>query len=568
MKKKVFIIALIFVILFGSINCSFAVHIEAKGSLIQQGYVVYYAQLFSNGTEMCTKDGYGTLTPFTVGNVKQIMEQKFGYTGEIKTKIIVPTTITVKEVIEPAIYKVDIGNIPATKYFLGDTSEAVSDYESLTLKQLKTRLGYIGENDPVKGSKWEVKAKISVSQIRYVVETTGNTGVPFMIQCTDIYSGEEPPDDALDGATDITLDPNKLGQSIIDPVVDVVGNKIAEFFGSLFINVMDFFRAIPDALQRGVNSIGKIDTIEAQTTNAEPEPISASYKTIQADSSKNERANVTLNEENKGDPNKQEIVTLDEKENKFSENTEIPIIPLDMYNIVYGKVNFLDVNFFKVDTTKHQEGSKWMYIRRIFASALNTMIFLCLGFLTAILIIHGILIVKGTMIPEKKKEHIDGLRHFLIAVFMLVGSVLIMNICIYGTNALIGYLGNAEEGDAFYRVNIVGETNYSFSANMTEFVRFMTQINTVDKIGDKVMYVLLYIVLVAANLLTLGVMLVRSGLIVILSVQGPIIATAYSIDKKVFNMSYSDWTKKYLKWTMVQVFLMVAYMIIIKVSKL
>ena len=344
---------------------------------------------------------------------------------------------------------------------------------------------------------------------------------------------------------------------------------LKELWGWFMLKLHDSFRAIPDALQMGINTIGRIDTIEAKTVNAEPDPLTVPVGTIELDSKKNERAQLTTGDINKGDPNKQEIYDVDAKDANFTEDIEIPTIPLDMYNIIYGKIDFLDVNFFNVDTSKHQEGTYWMFLRKVFSGALHIMIYLSIAFLIATLIIHGIMMVKNTMIPEKKKEQIDGLRHFVVALIMLVGSVLIMNLCIYGVNFFTSYFGNEEVGDAFIRVNVSGgDKDFSFNANLTEFTRFMTQINTVEKLNDKIMYIAMYSFLVFANLVTLLIMLIRSFMIIILSVQGPIVATAYAIDKKVFNMSYSDWVKKYLKWTSVQLVLMLGYRLIVTLGRL
>lgn len=483
------------------------------------------------------------------------------------SRILINTKVTITEV-KSNKYKAKVGEEDVTGYFLNPSSANALQPASLSLNDLKNKLGYLESNSPQVGTSWDVQMLAQPGLINFITRADTDER-PYMITASELYSGENAPDDILSGAQPISFDTEDHEFKETEIIAGAIKDKLGELFGKVLLWVMDkLLVAIPDALQIGINTVSKIDTIEAPTANAEPEELTASYETIQADSKKNERAQVTTGDQNKGDPNKQTIVNVDAKDVKFSEETEIPIIPLDMYNIIYGKIDFLDVNFFNVDKTKHQEGSKWMYIRKIFAGALHIMLYLCSGFLIAVLIIHGIAIVKGTMIPEKKKEHIDGLRHFALALIMLVCSVLIMNLCIYGINFFTSYFGNETGGDAFIRVNIAGDTNYSFSANLTEFARFMTQINTVKKIGEKLMYIFIYGLLVLSNIATLLTMLIRSAMIVILSIQGPIVATAYSLDKKVFNMSYSEWVKKYLKWTSVQFILMILYRIIITLGKM
>lgn len=437
------------------------------------------------------------------------------------------------------------------------------EHHKPTDKEIKEKLSKAkNTHDYVEVLKYKavIIAKKDLSNKAITVTETGavNSGLKYFLDSVytgrDMEEGNKVP--ISDKNTEIAAESGKEKAKL--------PNFLSELWGKFTLLLCNGIRSIPDALQMGLNPFYKFDTIEAKTVNAKPDAITVPVETIQADSKKNERAQLTTGDINKGDPDKQEIYDVDAKDANFTEDTEIPTIPLDMYNIIYGKINFLDVNFFNVDTSKHQEGTKWMLLRKIFAGALHIMIYLSIAFLIITLIIHGIMMVKNTMIPEKKKEQIDGLRHFVLALIMLVGSVLIMNLCIYGVNFFTSYFGNEEVGDAFIRVNVSGgDTDFSFNANLTEFTRFMTQINTVEKINEKLMYIVMYAFLVFANFVTLGIMLVRNFMIIILSVQGPIVATAYAIDKKVFNMSYSDWVKLYLKWTSVQLVLMLGYKLIV-----
>lgn len=589
MKKKVCIGLLIIFLLFGLTNQVFAGHIEnldipifhndewgtsGKGDVGTK----FYQFKKDISTNKSVKDSNGKFIELEANDfILDILKQQYGYTGEIKSEILIETNITITstplEIFGNKIgdkYDVYIG-----KDYKKDKSKFGGVIKNLKLDELKSKLGYSGK-DPKKGTQWKVKIKVKCpTEFRYgqyTIQNDGNYHVNVDLTGVELWSkpdmdsiGEE----VLNNATDVTFESTKLEEDLIEDAKDFVLDKISELFGKLFMLLLDFFRTIPDAIQMGINTIVKIDTVEEQKVNAEPDEITVPVKTIQADSKKNERAQLTTGDKNKGDSDKQLIKGVDAKSANLTKETEIPTIPLDMYNIVYGKIDFLDVNFFNVDTSKHQEGTYWMFLRKVFSAALHIMIYLSIAFLIITLIIHGIMMVKNTMIPEKKKEQLDGLKHFVLALIMLVGSVLIMNLCIYGVNFFTSYFGNEEVGDAFIRVNVSGgDTDFSFNANFTEFTRFMTQINTVEKINEKLMYIAMYAFLVFANFVTLMTMIARSIMIIILSVQGPIIATAYSIDKKVFNMSYSDWVKKYFKWTSVQLVLMLGYRLIITLGRL
>lgn len=578
MKKKICVCLLLLILIF---NLNISISYGHKTTGIAKELVRAETGPEYGGVE---EDGYGN----ALAEAEMLENLKpFGYNGPIQDEIRWEAEIkfTVKATnyynadyiangkywtikIEDGIIYDDIDKKIDNVKFDDARKMFACEHHKPTDKEIKEKLSKAkNTNDYVEilSYKAVIIAKKDLSNKATSVTETGavSSGLKYFLD--SVYTGRDMEEgnkvQISDKNTEIAAESGK--EKVQNPL-----DFLKELIGKLIMGIFDFFRAIPDALQMGINTFAKIDTIEAKTVNAEPEAITVPVETIQADSKKNERAQFTTGDENKGNPDKQIIYEVDGKDANFTEETEIPTIPLDMYNIVYGKIDFLDVNFFNVDTSKHQEGTKWMFLRKVFSGALHIMIYLSTAFLIVVLIINGIMIVKGTIIPEKKKEQIDGLKRFVLALIMLVGSVIIMNLCIYGINFFTSFFGDETGGDAFIRVNVAGDTNYSFSANLTEFARFMTQINTVKKLNEKLMYIAIYAFLVFANIVTLLIMLVRSAMIIILSAQGPIVATAYSIDKKVFNMSYSDWIKKYLKWTSIQFILMLGYKLIITLGNL
>ena len=370
MKKKVCIGLLIIFLLFGLTNQVFAGHIENLDIPIFHNHE--WASFESGdvgdklmqakrdiSTNKVVKDSNGKFIALEANDfILDILKQQYGYTGEIKSEILIETNITITST-PHEIFGIKIGdeyNVYIGKDYKKDKSKFGGVIKNLKLDELKSKLGYFGKH-PKEGTKWKVKIKvkcptefgygyISVSQDLTYICNVDLTGVELWSKPEMDYIGEE----VLNNATDVIFESTRLEEDIIEDVKDFVVDKISELFGKLFLLLLDFFRTIPDAVQMGINTIAKIDTVEEQKVNAEPDEITVPVKTIQADSKKNERAQLTTGDKNKGDSDKQLIKGVNAKSANLTKETEIPTIPLDMYNIVYGKIDFLDVNFFNVDT--------------------------------------------------------------------------------------------------------------------------------------------------------------------------------------------------------------------------
>lgn len=513
----------------------------------------------------------------------------FGYNGEIKDEIMWETTITIKlDKMGYNDYSGSYNSDPTIKHNRHATGEYwdvlfnegvvendvkfddlrvtyACEHHKPTDDEIKNMINKSNSNDiEVYTYKAVIIAKKDLSNLPTSTTETGEPipGLRYFI--TAVYTGidmEEGKQVKLsEENTEIAAISGKAEAELPNPK-----DYLFELLGKAGMKILDFICSIPDAIQRGINSTYQVERIEAQTYNAEPDEITYKYETIEADASKNKRADVSKEKDKETSADKK-IVSVDGKD--MDENAEIPVIPVDMYNMLYGKIDLFDINFFTVDKTKHPSDGKWMFIRGIFVGILRAIIYICSGFLIMVLILYSIGVVKQTVLPNEKKKMLDGLKRFVISLVMLIVTVLIMNLCIYATEALANVYGIGAAEDGFLRINVNGENNYSFSVNFTEFVRYMTQIGSVDKLGDKVMYVILYIVLVVANIFTFLIMFVRSIAIVFLSMLGPIVAAAYAIDQKVFNLTFQSWIIKYLKWVMVQVVLMIIYNVLIQLTVL
>ena len=189
------------------------------------------------------------------------------------------------------------------------------------------------------------------------------------------------------------------------------------------------------------------------------------------DPNKNQYVNYTEGDTNLGSDGQKKIF-LDEDEYGmdtsllgsifFKQEVEIPIIPVDIYSMAKGKIDIFDVNFLngQNDTTVHSGKSPWLVLRNLVSILMKATIYIGSAALIGALIIHGISIVTSIYIkkeeetPEKRKEHIDGIHNFIKSLMLLIGSVIIMGLCIFVSNAFFDDMKVTDTMELPIRVNV------------------------------------------------------------------------------------------------------------------
>ena len=259
--------------------------------------------------------------------------------------------------------------------------------------------------------------------------------------------------------------------------------------------------------------------------------------------------------------------SIDGTDEGYTSSTLIPFIPVDIYSVASNSVSNLDINFLtgRNNTKEHPKDSIWSNITKLINSVIHIVIYLSAAFLFVSLIWHGINVVINAIAPERKAKHMGGLIDFVKAMLMFVGCIIIMALCIFLTDKLISYTGLKKVPKLPYTVS-VETAKYSFNTNLTGYVRYLSQVTNVDKLGTKILYSFEYLGLVIANTAVVITMFLRIMWIIFLSIIGPIIAAAYGLQfKKVMGLNYKDWIIKYLKWSTIPVIIALGYSIITKV---
>ena len=354
-------------------------------------------------------------------SVVQELKDNYGYeadelilgdTGEYTLKL--KTSI---EILEKVLYqngeyryKIKIGN----KIVIG--SEVSKDY--VTENDLINKYGFSGvETDKVIGFSWNVvliggiKMRNKQSN-QYVAEGYANK----------LYSGD-------DYTTGEAYQVKETGYELHGVSKF---NIFDEVIAKLFIMLIEFIRSLyGDGPQMLLNTI---QTSQYETGISKFLPWKITYSAEEYVQSKNKNQYVMVSTDGSNTGSKAEVIKeVLASENEFDKDTEIPVIPAEVYTLSVGQISALDINFLtgQNNTELHSPDSVWIKLRNLASGIIHFTIYIGAAFLIATLIWHGICIVRTTLTPEAEKKHKDGIHNFAIAVAMLVGSIIIMAVCIF-----------------------------------------------------------------------------------------------------------------------------------------
>ncbi len=279
----------------------------------------------------------------------------------------------------------------------------------------------------------------------------------------------------------------------------------------------------------------------------------------------------------------QEVITIplkpktieknEEEENEdqtygFNEDSKIPLISVDLFTLAGNKVQMVDVNFLDI---RNNQNDSWLYIRNFIASIVHAAMYITIGILILVLIWNAILIVKDSINganAESARRHKEVLEKLAKAVVMLVGTLILEALLIYGSQMFLGEIGKIG-GDTYegpIRV-VVQDDIYTFSTTPTGYIRYMADISNIKLNTTKAMYVGIYILLAWSNLLFLIIMMIRMILMMLLAVVGFIIVIMYIIENNGTAMhKYKSWISIYASLAVIQIVMGILFKIIMEVA--
>ncbi len=365
--------------------------------------------------------------------------------------------------------------------------------------------------------------------------------------------------------------PQAVVADVAEGAVETVSNTadfISDFtsnpIGTLVTAILDVFKTILGYWVQVIADM--VQTLSMGTTS--DFSLTYSYDELKAEDDNGPRnmyTNVKKYKEGGGKKWQKVIDIKKESGYDFSSDTPIPVTPVDLYNMAIGNIDFLDVNFLEVNNNNHAEGSIWLNLRNFISVIIHIVIYIVSGILLATLIWHGINLVKKSFgLPEKQKEHRDGLKRFFIALGILIGTIVIMALLINMSDILLADLQGKDTNELPIRVN-VESAEYSFSTNITGYALYMSQIDNVDMFTVKAVWVVVFIAFAWLNLATVILLIARMIVMMLLAIVGVGLAAIYALDiGKSPKEKYKQWLELYASLALVQVFLAIASKIILE----
>lgn len=250
------------------------------------------------------------------------------------------------------------------------------------------------------------------------------------------------------------------------------------------------------------------------------------------------------------------IDNLDDYKNLICQiDVKYPNIHYSPEDIFAGKIDFLNINFFRTVT---DESTTWAKIRNVIASWYKILRLIAIVALLSILIYIGIKIIVSSSSKDKAKYK-ERLISWFIAVALLFSLQYIMAFIVNAveqiSQLLSGLMGNL-------RVNMNGTT---FTTNLIGLARFKMQQN---QFSTKIGYFMLYVGLVVLTFKFTFVYLKRLLMMSFLTLISPIVAATYPIDKAESGKAkgFDMWLKEYTYNMLLQPMHYILYVILISSS--
>ena len=247
-------------------------------------------------------------------------------------------------------------------------------------------------------------------------------------------------------------------------------------------------------------------------------------------------------------------VNPDKQFTKVDGEYYIPIATYSPEQIFSGNVPGLDINFISPNFDDGSAADLQSTISKWYVALRN----LATVGLLCVLVYVGIRIMLSSTAGDKAKYK-RMFTDWLIALCILFFLHYIMSFVLTLTEAVCTAIG----GDGSATVNIYDESaGKTFSTNLLGLTRFKAQS---DEWGQKLLYMLFYLVLIVYTLMFTWNYLRRLLMMAFLTIIAPLIALTYPIDKigdskaQAFNM----WLREYVYNALIQPFHLIIYTVFV-----
>lgn len=296
------------------------------------------------------------------------------------------------------------------------------------------------------------------------------------------------------------------------------------------------------------------------------------FDELQKDDTKNKYTNVVEGESGKSIVSKTiQNNANDDDELDFDKDVKIPVMVGDLYNIAVDHIDFFDFNFLTGQNTKnfdgtlrHKSNSAWLFIRNIVTTLIRIGIYFASAVLIISLIIFGLRTTKDSIDnPKKSAENKKALETLNKSLMMLIGSIIIMALCIFLTKAFYESIVNGDSYELPVRVKV--QDTYSFSTTYGGYLRYLASNEDVSSnSGRTLLCAFIYIFITVFNLALVILMLARTFVMWGLSIWGPFLAIQNVFGKNVTS-KFGRWVVEYFVLAFAQIFLIIINKLILEI---
>lgn len=297
-----------------------------------------------------------------------------------------------------------------------------------------------------------------------------------------------------------------------------------------------------------------------------------SFDELQKDDTKNKYTQVSEGEEGKSKVTKKiRNNANDDDELDFDKDVKIPVMVGDLYNIAVDHIDFFDFNFFtgknarKLDgTLRHESNSAWIFIRDIVTALIRIGIYFASAVLIISLIIFGIRTTRSAInTPEKNAENKKALETLSKSIMMLIGSIIIMAVCIFATQELYQSIVTEDSYELPVRVRV--QDTYSFSTTYGGYIRYFALNEDVSSnCWRSLLCAVIYAFIAVLNLALVVLMLIRTFVMWGLSIWGPFLAIQNVFGRNVTER-FGRWVRNYFGLAVVQIILVIINKLILAI---
>lgn len=208
-----------------------------------------------------------------------------------------------------------------------------------------------------------------------------------------------------------------------------------------------------------------------------------------------------------------------ESEQVFSEETPIPIIPIDLYSSSIDKIDLLDIDF--LSPNNKNLDTRWNYLKDIVSTYSHIILYLSAALLVSMLIWRSIVFVRASLggNPEQASESKKIIDKWIKAILLVVGAYIIAELMIYSYHIMVKIVMNGN--DSNYLIRIIVEDTYSFNTNLIGWAKYKTLMSD----GFAVLgWSIIYTIVAAIDLVWFFVMFVRMIAVGLLIIVAPLTA--------------------------------------------